>query len=149
MVEIRKATQDDFDNIMIMCLRLRNESPRYSHLGFNVEKLSNLVSKLIEDGSVFVAQKKKFIIGMISGTICEHLFSLDKFVCDLTVYIDPKHRGGMTAIKLIRAYEKWAVDLGISEIVLGVSTGINAERTVSLYKKLGYYLSGYSLIKYI
>lgn len=62
---------------------------------------------------------------------------------DLLVWVAPKHRGGTTFIRMIRAMEAWATQAGLFKIYLSQSTGVEVEKTARLYEKLGYSVSGF------
>ena len=66
---------------------------------------------------------------------------------DIAFFVDPEFQGANTAWRLIRAYEKWAKQAGATHIELGVSSGINTERTLSMYSFLGYAPSSETYIK--
>lgn len=56
---------------------------------------------------------------------------------DLLTYVVPEHRGGL-GIRLIKAYIERAKLLDIDDIHIGVSTGLEPERTGKLYERLGF-----------
>jgi GNAT superfamily N-acetyltransferase len=62
---------------------------------------------------------------------------------DLLVWVAPSHRGGSTAVRIIRAIETWALEHGVDDLYLSQSTGIEVERTAEFYQRLGYTLSGF------
>lgn len=78
------------------------------------------------------------LIGFFLAAMTEYFFSDEKYACDLCVYVIPSHRGGSTAARFIKAYEAWGEMKGLSELHLGVSTNVNAERVAQFYQKLGY-----------
>jgi GNAT superfamily N-acetyltransferase len=41
-------------------------------------------------------------------------------------------------MRLIKAYEAWARDIGVMAISLGVSTGVHHDRTIALYEMMGF-----------
>tara|TARA_X000001036_G_C20582178_1_gene767215 strand:+ start:732 stop:1229 length:498 start_codon:yes stop_codon:yes gene_type:complete len=62
-----------------------------------------------------------------------------KISSDLMVYVIPERRGSTTAMRIIKAYEQWAIGRGCQEINLGISSGINVERTSKFYYRLDYH----------
>lgn len=62
---------------------------------------------------------------------------------DLLVWVAPSHRGGSTAVRMIRAIEAWAIEHAVDDLYLSQSTGIEVERTAEFYQRLGYTLSGF------
>lgn len=145
---------------------MHDESPRYKGSIFNYDKAFGLCERLVESDRGFIAvafiDKAKVasedilggptetmseIIGMIGGIISEDYFGDSLTACDLLMYVKPEHRGGMTAIRLAKAYEAWAKNYGVRQIQLGVSTGLEAEKTRALYNNLGFQDAGYLTLK--
>ncbi len=62
---------------------------------------------------------------------------------DLLIWVAPKWRGGVIAVRLIRAIEDWARRESIDHLFLSQSTGIKVERTADFYARLGYTVSGF------
>lgn len=145
--EIRPATEADVSAILVLTARMHTESPRYSKHGFAVDKAEQLIRFLIANQVVFVADRDTELIGFFAGVITEHYLSLDKYATDIGVYVTPEHRGGSTFARLVFAFEKWAKEHEVRELVLGVSTEIHADKTVRMYERMGYKISSFGLIK--
>ena len=152
MAEVRRATPADFPAIVAMGRALHDESPRYRGMPFNPDKLLALAKRLhgsllCSDAVILVATAGGEMVGMTVGVIGERFFNDERFVTDLTVYVKPEHRGGSAFLRMIRALEQWAAECGVADMAIGVSTEIHAERTVHAYEKLGYTLSGHTMVK--
>jgi GNAT superfamily N-acetyltransferase len=154
-VTIRKAVEADIPTLVELGRRLHDESPHFVRYEYSSEKVAALARRLIvgesllspPPGGVLVAELEGRIVGMIVGLVIEHFFGSSRFATDLTFYVAPEHRGGSTAVRLIRAFEEWARENGAQYFVPGTSTEIQPERTLELYKHLGYRLSGYVMTK--
>jgi GNAT superfamily N-acetyltransferase len=149
---IRRAEDHDLEALIAMGQALHDESPRYQGMAFNPEKLRRLYhalkgTLLAETGAVFVAELGGEVIGMCVCKAVDRWFSDELFVTDLTLYVKPAHRGGMTGPRLIRAMERWAQEQGIADLAFGVSTEIHAAQTVAMYERMGYRLAGYTMVK--
>jgi RimJ/RimL family protein N-acetyltransferase len=146
---IREATLKDVIAMLDMASLMQQESPKFSHNSFDAVKASGLFTTLVvkDNGIAFIAEKDGQPVGMIGGMVVEQFFSHDLYACDFGVYLKPEHRGGSAVIKMIKAFEQRAIELGAKEISLGISTEVHAERTASLYERLGYVRSGISTIK--
>ena len=118
---------------------LMHQESYYRDLDFDRKKM-RLVFEQIKAGGFcgFVAEEKGKVIGLFVGLVCEHWFGKDLLASDLALYVIPKRRGSTAAMRLVRAYEKWAEDKGAKVISLGVSTDIRPERTGSMYERLGF-----------
>lgn len=144
---IRNANKNDIDQLMIIAESMHAES-RYSLLRFSEAKTRQFFNWLIDSDEtcLFVAEKKGAVIGGISGYSMAHWASDDKIASDFGLFILPEHRGGITAIKLLRAFKSWAESTGAKLTHIGITTGVNTEETAGLYqavgcKKIGYLFS--------
>lgn len=146
---IRRATLDDKQALLELGRKMRAESPRFSKLDYSDAKAEQLFMVLLSNpnGVVLLAENDSEIIGMMAGFASEHFFSQQLFATDFVLFIEPDHRGGSSAMRLIKEFEKWARDLGVVEIVLGISTEVHAGRTADLYARLGFDQSGITMIK--
>lgn len=152
MAEIRRATPADTEALIAMGAALHAESPRYRDMAFKPEKLRQLAERLADPAAadlsaVFVAESAGEPVGMFVAVMAERWFCDELYVTDLTVYVKPEHRGGSSFFRLVRAVEQWAAERGVTDIAVGVSTEVHAERTVRAYERLGYTLSGYTVTK--
>lgn len=152
MAAVRPATAADLPALIEMGQALHDESPRYQGMGFSAEKLRRLFERLqgtllTKPGCCLVAEEGGYIVGMAVGIIAERWFSDELYLTDLTVYVRPEHRTGVTFLRLVRALERWARDRGLADVVLGVSTEIHAQETVRAYEAMGYRLTGYTMVK--
>ena len=149
MAKVRRAVGADFPTMVTMGQDMRDESPRFSRLGYSPDRCLELLAGLSvsPQGLVLVAEQDGVIVGMLLGLASRHFFSDDITASELVVYVAPEARGGSAAVKLIRQFEAWAVEQGAADIVLGVSTEVHADRTAQFYERLGYAPSGISLVK--
>lgn len=116
---------------------------------YNFDK--NKISKLLENPNVFckVAIKDKKAIGFFVGVIQPMWFSNEKAGYDLALYIDKEHRGGMTAVRLIKEFEKYCKENNCVTINLNAGAEISNESAKRLYLKLGYKEYGFMTHKEI
>jgi GNAT superfamily N-acetyltransferase len=82
-------------------------------------------------------------IGMLAGHIGAPWFSTVPIAKDLAWYVEPEHRGGMAAVRMIRAFESWAKEQGAGEVWLAQSSGVSIERTRKFSEALGYITVGF------
>jgi GNAT superfamily N-acetyltransferase len=146
---IRTALESDTEVLLEMGKAMHHESPRYEHVSYSEGKARAMISMLLPTGGILVAEVDDVVVGMAAAFVVEHFFSTDRYAADLVVYVLPEFRGSTTAMRLVRAVESWAAVQGAKEIVLGVSTEIETDRTTALYEHLGYRESGRSLIKHV
>jgi|TARA_R100000479_G_C6303986_1_gene171394 GNAT superfamily N-acetyltransferase len=143
---IRAFKSSDKDILLGMAKRMHQES-EWSVLPFSDEQAGNIAHKVMGgDYACFVAEDIQ-VVGMIVGFVAPHYFTQATIAADLLCYVTPEKRGGTYGFRLIKAFEQWAYEQGASMVTLGITTGINTERTARLYEKLGYKQSGLILRK--
>lgn len=152
MTNLRVATTDDVSALVSLGRVMHRESPRFSRFPFAAEKVDAFVRGLLANPSavVFVVEERdQGIIGMLGGMVLEHYFTTAKFATDAAVFVAQAYRGGSAFPRLMAAFEAWAVANGAIEIAPGISTEVSAARTLELYEKKGYRLSGHMVVKYV
>lgn len=150
MTSVRVATVDDIGVLISLGRVMHRESPRFSRFPFAVEKVDAFVRGLIANPSavIFVAEERdQGVVGMFGGMVLEHYFTTAKFATDVAVFVAQAYRGGSAFPRLMAAFEAWAVDHGAIEIAPGISTEVNPARTLELYQKKGFRLSGHMVVK--
>lgn len=144
-------TEGDIDKCIELGHAMHQES-YFKHFNYSEEKLNKFLRLMIlnpEQYCAYVYEKDNTIIGFFLGVSSEQWIGTDKMSSDLACYIIPEERGSMAGVRLIKAYEEWASSINVKEIVIGVSTGINTDRTSSLFKRLGYGDEAFSFRKRI
>lgn len=141
---VRPFLRKDFDKLWDLAQKMWRESPAYQGIEISEEKLRRLGERILKSQELcgFVAENGDGIQGFFAGFVSEYYFGNQNTASDLALFVDPGKRGGRAAILLIRAYEQWARSHGVEEISLGITTGVNQERTAQLYERLGYTKSG-------
>lgn len=141
---IRYARPTDVPALVELGRRMHVESPRFARLAFDPERLASVASNLIpnKDCCVLVGDAGGVLIGLFVGFVMQHFFSTASYATDLALYVTPEERGGTLAVRFLRRFEDWARTTGAAEIVPGISTEVEVERTARLYERLGYKRSG-------
>ena len=150
MANIREANNiNDLASMLVMGEDMHNESPRFQAHQFNLQKSASLLKDIdySENGILLVAEEHDTLVGMLIGIVSTLPFCDGLVANELVVYVAPEYRGSSACIKLIKRFEEWATSKGVDEIILGVSTEVEADRTHKLYERLGYTHNGTSLIK--
>ena len=94
------------------------------------ESLNNnpLIFTVVEIG-------KGFIVGFIASSFLEPT----KMLCsELAWYVEPEYRGTSVAIKLMKRYEKYAIDNKCDFVTMVCLDSLNPEEIGAIYKKMGY-----------
>jgi len=134
---IREATEQDALDCLLLFKSFHKESDQPFKFDTN-RTLETFLNSLGESSSIkfFVAELKGNIIGFVAGIVYQHLFSQDKTADELAWFVDKDHRGGSGAIRLLKTYEQWAIDQGVSCVTMSQIEDL-ADLS-KLYNKLGY-----------
>lgn len=139
---IREIQPEDIPNIMPMCVAMHAES-EYRNDGFSHDKMEDLLDRTQMPNLLgLVSVHDNEITGMFIGTLTEHFFSHNTITCDLLLYVKPEYRGTRDGYQLIKGYLAWAEEVEADVVKMGITTGINEEKTRKLYEKLGFCYSG-------
>lgn len=144
-MSVREATLDDLPYIINLAGQMHAES-RYRRTTFLPARLGHVAAGLIAspDGFAVVAEKDGEIIGtMLAQVMREPWFAAEPVAYEYGVYVTPEHRGNHAAARMVRMFDTWAQERGAVLIDLGISTGINDERTGAFYARLGFTLAGF------
>lgn len=145
---LRAMTTDDIGIIIEMLLALHEESPRYGQVIPDEPYVRGCLQQMIVHPmfiGIMDIELRGFMFGSATKTWCDS--NLDAY--EQLLYILPEHRGGLLAPRLIKAFEKKAIDLGCWHIRAAVSTGLYIERTIAMYERLGYTREGHGVSKRI
>lgn len=156
--QVRPARPDDSGVLMDLCRAAHSESPRYRSLRFDPVKVEDTIRAMVgtyatgapPSACVVVSEKDHHVTGVFGGVLQDHIFGPDLVAREVLFYVKPEHRGtfARAAIKLVRAFERWAfVEKNAMEIVVGSSTMVTPDTTLNLYRYLGYHSHGFSMIK--
>lgn len=143
-MNIRRATLDDVPAIARQGMEFIGKLKMSTSVV--VERVENSVAAIIgnHNGVVFIGETDEgevagFLIGM-----CVPLWfdALDWSAVELAWWMDPKHRGGGCAIRLVREFESWAAKLGVHRVVLSdVEFADLPHPAGTLIERLGYTLN--------
>lgn len=140
---IRTATLNDIKALVDLGLALHRESDHKRHR-FMPSKVADKLAEIIQGGNtvVFMAERNGEIIGGFAGGVTELWYSDSLIAFDYSLFIKQGKRHGITAIRLLIAFQEWAKIMGAKEIHMGITTGINVESTSRLYESQGFHQVG-------
>ena len=135
---------DSFAIVELLRL-LRQESPAYNYVEDDPAWVYDNLYAMLEAGQLIgvIVPERGFMIGTVSHT----WYSKQLEATEQLLYIDPDARGGMLAVRLIRAFESLARERGAMHLHVGATTRMAEDRTRELYIRLGYEPTGQSLRK--
>lgn len=135
---LRDATLHDIERIVDLGALMHAESPTWSRLRLSRDKLAAIVELAINQGFAKVVDDCGEVVGGMLALAVPHWFSGDMVACDVAMFIDPAHRGGMAAVRLLNAYALWAREAGATLVHFGVTTGVHNDKTQALCERLGW-----------
>lgn len=139
---VRRATEfADAWAIYQLLLKMHAESA-YADIPQDEDAaLSTIWATIKADDAVALMDEDKDgrLVGVLMGAIQTHWFSSTaKYVVDTGFYVDPARRGGLSGARLIRALDAWAKEQGVTDMMFGVTAGIDNDRAAGLIRALGY-----------
>lgn len=119
------------------------------HIDYSEEKTRQTVinSVLEANPTIFVAEHKGRVIGMMVASIHDFYFMSGHFVQADIFYVHPDYRGTRAAALLIVELRNW-VDLIDAKITLGGNANkLMTDRTARLYERFGFQQAGLTLLR--
>lgn len=151
---IRDIEKKDIEVVLGMCRAMAAESPYYRTKTFSERKIRALLVQTVTSWTspmlgLIAETEDGQPVGMLGAMIQEPFMCEEKFSLDFGAYVEPEHRGSSVIVRLVKRYEEWALSKGIKpgDIHLGISSGVEMERTVCLYERLGFKLVSYNMVK--
>jgi GNAT superfamily N-acetyltransferase len=141
---IIRAKQEHFEQLFALIEQMVAESV-FSFAPVSKVKIQQLFS--YPKCATFLAFNDNKCIGFVSAAISPFFFSDYERATDAGLYVLPEHRGGKTAFKLLKAIENWAKEMGVKELCMGQSVGVNIENTKKFYEHNGYQIGGFNSMK--
>ena len=141
--EYREITNEDFPALCDLG-QMMHEEGSYSHLKFSKPRLLETFKRYMDDPDRIgiIAMQGDKPCGMIGGYVSKYYFSDQIVASDIAWFVLPEFRGTMIGVRLLDAFEDWAKSKGVSELRIGISTGVNMEAFDRLMKKRGYSMVG-------
>lgn len=117
---VRLAEPADVARVIAMGTRFADESSYAAIFGpADADKVAALTARLALSASacVFVAEQAGVVIGVIAGHLYDHpMFTDVRMASEVIWWVEPEHRTGRTAVRLLAAFEQWADDHGATHV---------------------------------
>lgn len=134
---IREAEESDFHDIAVMSSEFWTKTMFDDE--FCYDSVFNMISLCCDSGLLFVAEIEGEVVGFVAGVSGALLGNgAVKTGTEVAWWIQPEHRGGSIAIKLLKAIESRAKDLGIKYWSMAFMCSSMPDTVESIYKKMGY-----------
>lgn len=135
---IRRATRDDRPALLRMG---RSFAAIGTAIPFDDDSYMATVMHLIagEDAILLVLERDGQVVGMIGGLCYPCWYNHGHITAqELFWWVDEGYRGSGGSVRLLEAFEEWAISQGASEIVMGARSHMSAERLGRFYARRGY-----------
>lgn len=141
-MNFREATEEDCDAVTSLGLQFISRLKTNASPSADRARESFLAVIDNPNAVVFVAEKGGEVVGFLAGMVVPLWFdALDWSAVELAWWLDPEHRGGSAAVRLVQMFESWASDRGVHRVVLSdVEFEDAAQPAGALIERLGYTL---------
>ena len=137
---VRAMKPGDEPLIVALGKRMAEESEYFSNHTIDHSKWYDTCYRalVLDDYQAYVNEEDGVINGLWAGMIAPVWFAEDYKVVDIVFYVDKQKRGSTIAFHLLNAAEHWAKSKGVKSLTIGLSSGIDTERTVCFLNRIGY-----------
>lgn len=139
---IRDAIASDEDAILEMARQFVAFTPYADTFTATDEELRATINNFIATTKSFVAEVDGKVVGMLAAIITSVWYAPGhKAAVELAWWVDPAHRKGMSGIRLVQAFEKWAEEQGASMVSMSnLEVGDNG-LVANMLNRFGYRMS--------
>ena len=141
---IKKVTIDDLPAIIEMAKAFHQESDARKYT-LTEERIKELTALIISTGLAILAVKDGEAVGMMGAMLQKNVFFDELMAGDYLIYVKPAYRGSEAAQLMVDEYIRWAKSYGAKCIGIDIESGINDERALNFYNKMGFITTGYHM----
>lgn len=137
--KIRPARDSDLEAVVRMGSDFHSSTAMGQLIPFNIPDVVYLFAAALDSGVLLVAvDDTDSAIGLIACTLNPYPYNTAYLCCaEMMFWIDPEHRGGSLATRLLKAAEQEAKAKGADFMVM-IALETSPEGIDSYYRKLGY-----------
>lgn len=137
--EVRRFAKGDIDHIVTIAMQEVPKLKHYETIKIEETRIRFLLENNMNDEGAFCAfvlvDLEGNIIGCIAAYCVTQLISWDKSTGDIFLFVDPKWRSMINAVKLISAYVNWAKRRNAKLIQATHTSGYGGEAFDTLLRK--------------
>lgn len=136
--KVRVVEPQDYEQILALCRKMHEDS-RYNDFDFDISKITHYFrNALIGDPiNAWVALDGDKVVGFLCAHAVEHVFCKSKIAQDIGFYIRPDARDSLTALRMVRAFLKWAEEQGVREVLMATTVGHEPKKVAQLFEACG------------
>lgn len=140
-MKVREATLLDVPWLLELAQRYSEEVGDYGGIRYDADKGAQAAMWAINDpsGAILLVHDGRAFCGLL-WAYCGPCFpwSSDIAAQDFILYVAPEYRGSFAAPLMIRRYKQWAVEKGARVVSLSIASGIETDRAMRLFRRLGF-----------
>lgn len=137
---ILPAKKGDLPAIVELAAQVHEES-QWARFPLDRSRTRTLLSSLMEspDGVVLIAIEGggRRVVASVACLVSDHPYMAVRIAIEFGVLCKSEDSGAAIA-RLVRAYEDWAKKRGAVVAQIGITNGVEQERTAQLYSHLGF-----------
>ncbi len=143
---VRLATVEEIPWLVEMA-RQFNENTRFREYRFAPRRIAAQLRALMDGrgprARVFLANDDAGRpVGVLIGCVQEMIFTEDPVAGVMFFWVLPGHAWDGAALRLLRAFARWSVDLGAKAINVAITSGEHIEQTERVFRALGFDYTG-------
>lgn len=141
-IVVRNPSLDDYGDINTLG-RWFQENSNFKNCGWSDGKAYGFVkagTSPSSDTFMLVAEEDGELVGFFLGNVVEYFFSDEKIAQELVLVFKPEHRDGIGGAisEMIFGFNLWATRKGVSEVSVGITSGIAGEGYKKLLQRRGF-----------
>lgn len=138
MYNIRLAEEEDVEVVLDMGRKFYSTMEAAKLVPFDDDSAMAQIFRMLDEGFILLGEKEGQVVAMLGSVIHDHPFNVAYRGCsEVMFWIEPEHRGGTLAARLVKEAEQMAIHDGASFVVLA-ALETSPEGIDRFYNKLGY-----------
>lgn len=139
---VSNGSYSDLRELMELARAFHSESPIYSPMPLDLEKVGGWIVMHIRDPDMGCWVARDTVTGKVAGVmfgqVYEVFFGPTRIASEDSIYVMPDYRGGDTATDLLTAFTHWAWEKGAQRAIVTASSGISRTRVHSFLTRRGF-----------
>jgi len=145
---IRVATEADIDPLLVMSRHFVQFAPHARMMGATDESMTKAIRFVLDQGQIFLAEVDGKIVGMLMAVIFPIWFvPQSRCAMELVWWVEPEHRGGTIAIRMVKAFEEWGRMQGATMATMGDFVVDGQPPVGDMIMRMGYMPSERAFVK--
>lgn len=120
---------------------LMHAESAFNHMPYDIEQVTQYALNLAQQNRLFVARMEQEgkLIGFFAGRLDTFFFNRLTIASDFAFFVLPEWRGKTRdTVRSVQTFKNWARQRGATEVCVGISTNVEAERTGQMLTRLGF-----------